>query len=578
MVRTKTQKGTILIVDDTPINTTMLTHILTPNGYTVHSAENGRAALEIVHNVHPDLILLDVMMPIMNGYDTCRRLKADERTRDIPVIFITFLKKLQDKVEGFDAGGIDYIIKPFQQGEVLARVNVHILNRQLQQQLQEESARFQALANATFEGIVIHDAKTILEVNRAMTTMTGYSPEELRGQSPDCYIHPDWRQRATLYMKVADGAVVVLEGRRKNESTFAVEVRMNPIVWQGRSVLVSAVRNISHQVTLEQENLSLRSSLSSRSKFGELIGQSSVMRKIYEQIAQAAACDATVIIYGETGTGKELAARTIFALSTHHTREFVPVNCGAIPENLFESQFFGVQKGAFTGAEQTTVGYFEYADGGTLFLDEVGELPQIMQIKLLRVLEDGTYTLVGTPAVRRADVRIIAATNQHLRTLRESGRIRDDFFHRIHVIALEMPPLRHRKEDLPLLIEHFYQYHADSAMTVRDMPQEILDQLHAYHWPGNVRELFNELRRYAATGNLGLNAKTPAPQQPQASEQIGIDPAGKSFQEIVEGLEQQLLIAALRRHSGNKMQTAKTLRMPLRTLHRKIQKYDIRNR
>ncbi len=253
----------------------------------------------------------------------------------------------------------------------------------------------------------------------------------------------------------------------------------------------------------------------------------------------------------------------------------MPVNCGAIPENLFESQFFGVQKGAFTGADHTTSGYFEYANGGTLFLDEVGELPQIMQIKLLRVLEDGTYTPVGTPAVRRADVRIIAATNQHLRALREAGKIRDDFFHRLHVIALEMPPLRHRKDDLPLLIEHFYHRQTDSAIPVREMPQEILDQLHAYNWPGNVRELFNELRRYAATGNLELNTRTLTPQQPHAPEQIAIDPAGKSFQEVIEELEQQLLITAFRRHSGNKMQTAKTLRMPLRTLHRKIQKYDL---
>lgn len=570
MAHTESEKGVILIADDTPVNIQMLRHILERSGYAIHAVEDGRAVLDSVHNVQPDLILLDVMMPAMNGYETCRRLKADDRTRDIPVVFITFLKELEEKVKGFEVGGIDYIVKPFQQQEVLARVSAHLASHRLQRQLQEETARFEALANATSEGIVIHDRQRILEVNRAMSAMSGYAADELRGQAPDVYIHPDWRKQAAQKMREPDGAISVMQGRRKDGSSLALEVRLNPIVWHGRSVLVSAVRDISQQVTLEQENLSLRSSLSSRDRFGELVGRSASMRKVYEQIAQAAACDETVMIYGETGTGKELAARTIFALSTGHAKEFVAVNCGAIPENLFESQFFGVKKGAFTGAEQTAAGYFEYADGGTLFLDEVGELPHSMQVKLLRVLQDGTYTQVGSPVVRQTDVRIIAATNQNLRALRHTGQVRDDFFHRLHVIALEMPPLRHRTEDIPLLIDHFFQQHPAASLTAAQLPGSALQDLLAYSWPGNVRELFNELRRYAATGALELSGEPPPDE-----EALVISPHDHSFQDIIEQVERHLITSALKRHDGNKVHAAKALDIPLRTFHRKIQKYGL---
>lgn len=572
--QTTQDRGLILVVDDTSANLMVLSQLLTLRGYQVQTAENGHRALEMIAaGTQPDLILLDVMMPEMDGYETCRRLKANEATRDIPVIFITFLKEVSEKVRGFEVGGIDYITKPFQPQEVLARVGTHLTNRKLQQDLLEEYARVRILANATFEGILIHDLQEIAEVNRALEEMSGYQRRALIGQSPLVIIAPEWQERAIHQMRSADRRPAILEGQRQNNQRFSIEIRVSPISWQGREMLVSAIRDISQQLTLEQENLTLRTSLNSQDKLGALVGKSLPMRKVYEQLVRAAAADETAIIYGETGTGKDVAARTIFMLSKQHTKEFVPVNCGAIQESLFESQFFGYRKGAFTGADRDTPGYFERANGGTLFLDEIGELTPTMQIKLLRVLEDHTYTPVGATTSRTTDVRILAATNQELRKLRQSGKIREDFFQRLHVLAIEMPPLRYRKEDIPLLIEYFLQQHVHPDTAAPVIPDHLMERFYAYDWPGNVRELFNELRRYVATGQVELNEYVATLRETSA--EFKLVPGERSFYEVVGQLEKQLITQALAHNKGNKMKTAQQLQLPLRTLHRKIKEYAL---
>jgi DNA-binding NtrC family response regulator len=307
-------------------------------------------------------------------------------------------------------------------------------------------------------------------------------------------------------------------------------------------------------------------------QFGMLVGKSQVMRKVYETMLRAAATDAPVVIYGETGTGKELTARTIFDLSDSHTQSFVPVNCASIPENLFESAFFGHRKGAFTGADRHHIGYFEQAQGGTLFLDEVGELPLTMQAKLLRVLNDHTYTPVGATAHRTADVRIIAATNQELRALTRQGKMRSDFFHRLHVLAIDLPPLRGRKEDIPLLIAHFCQQHV-SETAPATIPPALLERFAAYDWPGNVRELFNEVQRYLATGNVELAGSLPdAP----SGEKPGLElPDDLSLSDAIEHLEHYYIPRTLSRQSGHKTRTADILGIDRKTLYRKQKKYGL---
>jgi PAS domain S-box-containing protein len=323
---------------------------------------------------------------------------------------------------------------------------------------------------------------------------------------------------------------------------------------------------------LRKENTMLRSCIKERYKLGRIIGKSKAMQAVYEQIINAAATNANVIIYGESGTGKELVARAIHDLSDRHDRSFVPVNSGAIPEKLLESEFFGYKQGAFTGAVNDKPGYLDLADGGTLFLDELGEIELNLQVKLLRALESGVYTPVGDRFERKSDMRIIAATNQDLQALVRRGRMREDFFYRINVIPIPLPPLRRRKDDLPLLVDHFLRLHAKGA-NPPPLTGRILDALYDYHWPGNVRELENVLLRYISMRTfdpatiIGKNAagrSKPGPGHPAAS-----------LKEQVETLERNLISSTLKQHRWHKSNVAAALGIDRKTLAKKIQHYGL---
>lgn len=561
---------TLLLVDDELTNVKVLVDFLKGEGFKILVARNGYSALEQVRYALPDMILLDVMMPGIDGFETCRRIKAQAEIRDIPVIFMTALSRPDDKINGFQAGGVDYITKPIHKEEVLARVTTHLNNRRYQQQLQQENQRFHALADATFEGIVIHDQGTIVELNQVVGRMFGYARDELLGQSLLDLVPAARQEVAALRDEALPAGAFEAEGIRQDGTRFPLEVHSKPFVWRDRALRVAAVRDISWRKTLEEENRTLRATLNQRDHFGQMVGRSPAMKKVYEYLVRAAASGETVIIYGETGTGKELAARMIFELSEQYTATFLPVNCGAIQESLFESEFFGHRKGAFTGASQDRSGYFEQANGGTLFLDEVGEFPLTMQTKLLRVLEDRSYTPVGRTTSRTANVRIIAATNQDLKQMVQNGAMRADFFQRIHVIVVHMPPLRQRKEDIPLLVQAFLDDYEEAGKPCPLIRPAVMDQLCAYDWPGNVRELFNELRRYAAVGELELGA-TPLADGPLAQDGPGIAD-GLSLSEAVEAFEAYYITRTLERHDGQKTPTAEALKVDRKTLYNKLKK------
>lgn len=301
------------------------------------------------------------------------------------------------------------------------------------------------------------------------------------------------------------------------------------------------------------------------------------MQHLYEQIVQAAAAEASVFILGESGTGKELVAHTIHVQSRRSQQNFVAVNCGAITETLFEREFFGHRKGAFTGAHRDSPGYLQAAHQGMLFLDEIGELSPIMQVKLLRVLENREYIPVGDMAPKALDVRIIAATNRDVKELQSSGIMRRDFFYRLHVFALTIPPLREHKEDIPLLVELFLEHFGGDRQTTR-FPGQLLDRFMKYPWPGNIRELQNEVQRFLAgqppqfLGGLEPEAgPEPAAGLPQASPQH----YPRQLNEALDNFEKQVLLNALEQHEWHRGATADHLDIPSRTLHRKMKKYDL---
>jgi DNA-binding NtrC family response regulator len=407
------KKDSLLLVDDTASNLEILVNFFNEQGFQVSVAVDGESALEQIEHDLPDLILLDVMMPGIDGFETCRRLKANERTADIPVIFMTALSETTDKVKGFSVGGVDYVTKPIRHEEVLARVNTHLMLRSLQIKLQE--------ANQYLEQRV---AERTAELSSALSEV-----EQLK-------------QR------------------------------------------------------LQAENMYLQEEIQLTHNFQEIISQSQVMTEILHKVEQVAKTDATVLILGESGTGKELLARAVHNSSGRADRPLVKVNCAALPTNLIESELFGHEKGAFTGALMRKVGRFELADKGTIFLDEIGDLPLELQSKLLRILQEGEFERLGNSSTIKVDVRIIAATNRQLEQAVKTGEFREDLYYRLNVFPIESPPLRDRKEDIPLLVNHFLQkFTVKTGKAIKGVSHEAMMKLQAYQWPGNVRELENVIER-----------------------------------------------------------------------------------
>jgi DNA-binding NtrC family response regulator len=325
-----------------------------------------------------------------------------------------------------------------------------------------------------------------------------------------------------------------------------------------------------------RENETLRRQLRDRGAFGELVGDSEAMRKVYALIEQVAPSSASVLITGESGTGKELVARTIHSLSPRKGAQFVAINCSAIPETLMESELFGHEKGAFTGAAARRQGCFELANGGTLLLDEIGEMPTLLQAKLLRVLEERTLRRLGSTHEIPIDVRLLAATNRDPHEAVRGGRFREDLLYRLNVIAIEMPPLRERKSDLPLLAQHLVTQLAERhKRPARFFSQAALEVLRAHYWPGNVRELRNVVERaviICSGEQIERHHLAPYPveQRERVRQEDTITlPIGTPIEEM----ERQMIMRTLQKTANNKTRAAELLGISLKTLHNKLRLY-----
>ncbi len=327
-----------------------------------------------------------------------------------------------------------------------------------------------------------------------------------------------------------------------------------------------------------REVKALRRQLREHGAFGTMIGNSPEMRKIYSVIEQAAPTSASVLITGESGTGKELVAQTIHQLSPRSAFPFVAINCAAIPETLLESEIFGHEKGAFTGAADRRQGCFELADRGTLFLDEIGEMTPATQVKLLRVLQERRFRRLGGRTEQTVDVRVIAATNVDPIEAVAKGKLREDLFYRLNVFALTLPPLRDRKEDLPLLIQAFVtEFNTRNQKAIAGVDQQAMRMLEAYNWPGNVRELRNVIERATilASGPF-IEARHLPPSLlneplPQHQPQVALAPGT-----TVEEAERRLIMMTLEHTRDNKTRAAEILGISLKTLHNKLNKLRLR--
>ncbi|MCA1905011.1 MAG: sigma-54 dependent transcriptional regulator [Desulfarculus sp.] len=447
----------ILVVDDEKNYLVVLDALLSEAGYDVLTAAGGTRALAVLEEEEPDLLITDMRMPRLSGLELMAQVK--QMHPDLPVIVMTAFGTVENAVEAMKLGAVDYIMKPFENQELL------------------------------------------LTVEKAL--------------------------------------------------------KLRRLVAQNRLLREDASRGRG---------------------FGSIVGDSRPMRQIFELVEKVAATKATVLITGESGTGKELIARAIHQRSPRAEEPFVPVNCMALSETLLESELFGHEKGAFTGAVGRRKGRFELADKGTLFLDEVGEIAPSLQVKLLRVLQERTFERVGGNQPLSVDVRIVAATNRDLAQAVAAGQFREDLFYRLNVVRLELPPLRERKEDLPALVAHFVRrYAAEVGRNPPGVSPEAMQLIYDYAWPGNVRELENALERAVIMSGAEIRPQDlPLEVRPAAAE-VGAPglPQDMTINEAVEDLERRMILRALEQAGGVAAHAAEALGLTKSNLAYKMKKYGL---
>jgi len=461
------EKKKILIVDDEKDTVDMITALLELEGYEVFSAPSGTEAmrfLETKRQMAPesetpvDLILLDIMLGDEDGRDVCLEIKRDEEMKFIPVIMLTVRSSLQDKIGSLNIGADDYLIKPFINEELLAKIRVMLRIKDLHDQLKSE----------------------------------------------------------------------------------------------------------------KNKNILLSQALEKRYSFGNILGKNSRMQEIYELISDISNTDSTVLIQGESGTGKELIARAVHFNSHRKARPFIVANCSAYSQNLLESELFGHEKGAFTGAIRRKIGRFELAHGGTIFLDEIGEVSPPTQILLLRVVQDHRFERVGGEETLEVDVRVIAATNKNLIEEMNKGSFREDLYYRLNVIPINIPPLRERKDDIPLLASHFLQkFSQEKGKEIAGISSEVMEILLAHSWAGNVRELENVMEHATIVAKKDKILPKDLPQyllqKPLPARQLV----------SLLDYEKSLILKTLEETNWNKHQTSKRLKINRSTLYGKMKRYGL---
>ena len=433
----------------------------------------------------------------------------------------------------------------------------------------------EAILESISDGVFTVDLEwRITSFNRAAEEITGIPRGEALGRrcsevfrSSMCEVECALRQTLETERPVIgkSGYIIDAEGRRIPISVSTAVLR------DGEARIIGGAETFRDLGEVE----ALRRELEGRFRVGDLVSRSPVMQKLFEVLPAIAASPSTVLILGETGTGKELLARTIHALSSRHKGPFVAVNCGALPDTLLESELFGYKAGAFTGANKDKPGRFAMAKGGTLFLDEIGEVSPALQVRLLRVLQERVYEPLGATRSETADARIIVATNRDLAEQMRRGAFREDLYYRVNVVRVELPPLRRRKEDIPLLVEQFIdRFNRLQQKAVQGIAAEALSLLMAHDWPGNIRELENLIERsfiLCGEGFIGIGQLPEELTAIRAGEQAAIS----GIKKIHNLFDAQSIRSALERNGNNRLAAARELGIHKSTLFRKMKKLGI---
>jgi PAS domain S-box-containing protein len=470
----------------------------------------------------------------------------------------------------------------------------HIVRRkQIEEELRESEEKYRSVfENSGVPSVIIDEDMTISMANMKFEQLIGYSRQEIENEMKfsDFIADEDLDKMKSYHLELKKNDTQIrteyeckIVDRHAVNKNLAIKLGILPDM----NRLIASFFDITEskkaeailrkkEETLRRENILLKSSMQKRYGFGNIVGKSQVMQAVYNLIVEAANSNANVIIYGESGTGKELVSRAIHEMSARRAQNFVSVNCGAIPHHLLESEFFGHKKGAFTGAYADKKGFMDIADKGILFLDEIGEIDVHMQVKLLRAIEGNGYTPVGGSRIIKPDVRIIAATSQDLTEQVKKGKMRKDFFYRVHIIPIHLPPLRSRRDDIPLLIQHFLKEFNYNEEKTSVLTPQVMKALQDYDWPGNIRELQNVLQRLMTIKRLDLNLvpgkfKSEVKELPTEEDNASTE----GLKSLMETYERKLILTALEKNKWRRIKSASALNINRKTLFKKMKQYGI---
>ena len=567
----------ILIVDDEPNNIQLLGNILKASRFRVEVALNGKEALEWTASEKFDLILLDVNMPEMSGLEVCRKLRKQEGMADVPVIFLSAMTETADKIKGFESGGNDYVSKPFQPGEVFARIENHLQLSQTRKDLALALAEKEA-SNLLLNAILNSIPETLITVDRDMNLLNvNYKETSIFGEG---------ESSKELILKMLNDKKdpccrIIVKTLETREPVKEYQVTRSDAKGYKRKLDLSTVPLISRDndftgVLLVVSDVTrmadLETRLHERKGFRNMIGKSRAMQQVYTLLEQISDVDINVLICGESGTGKELIAEALHYGGNRAAKPLVTVNCAALSENLLESELFGHVKGAFTGATNNRIGRFQSAHKGTIFLDEIGDISPGVQVKLLRVLEQKEFQRIGESKTIKVDVRVVAATNANLKEKIETGEFREDLYYRLKGMIVDLPALRNRIEDIPLLCHHFLTHFKDSIKKeIQGFSDPVMAQLVAYPWPGNIRELRHAVEHACILCPGGLIKPAHLPDEISAHQKRKTDSTFK----YAPKLTPEIIKQTLEENRWNKAKTAKVLGVGRNTLYRYMEKYGI---
>ncbi|MBI9088353.1 MAG: sigma 54-interacting transcriptional regulator [Desulfobacterium sp.] len=564
---------TILIVDDEEgIRFGFSTH-LAKQGYKVVVAENYDTALVTIQAHSLDLIISDIILDAHTGIDILKQ--VSKLGIACPVIMVTGQPNLQTATEAVRLGAFDYLPKPVRKETLLNACRLALRHKALEDEKKRAEAEntvyrnnLEAIFSSIQDGIItVEKDLTIIEANAGVAAICDLVPEIITGKQMT-------RRLNTCTMACLDTLSTTLESgtpvkevsiRCCHEKRPGQTVLLNasPLVYNDGKLrgAVLVIKDITRLSCLEKE-------VKQQFGFHQLIGKSQKMRDVYRLLQSLSDTDTTVLITGESGTGKELTAKALHYSGERADKPLVTVNCSALSENLLESELFGHVRGAFTGAVKEKTGRFQLADTGTLFLDEIGDISPMVQLKLLRVLQEREFEKIGGTRSIKVDVRIVAATNQDLRAKILQGRFRKDLYYRLNVIEIKLPPLRERLEDIPLLSDHFFnRFKHHFNRTIDNISDEVMDLFMYHSWPGNVRELEHAIEhafvlchgRYILKNHLPNELLSPSP----ATAPHGFD------------LERSRIINALGKTGWNKARAARLLGISRQGIYRKIARYGI---